>query len=90
MWRVLCYHNFMSLDCPFCSPVHEKTLTRLTQSHPEYYISVVTYDGTKNWYLCSECKGVFCLDKMRGIWQLSPQTYTDFVQKKLIKDMLED
>ena len=80
----------MAIDCPFCSPVNENTLSRLPTDHAEYNLSVISYDGTKNWYICSVCKGVYCLDKMRGIWQLSPQTYTDFVKKKLIKDMLED
>ena len=77
------------LDCPFCTPAYSGSLVRLPDNHPEYNLSVISYDGTKNWYLCSECGGVFCRDKIMKKWQLSPDTYTQFIKKGLIEDKLE-
>lgn len=47
-------------------------------------------DGTKKWYRCRVCGGIFCLDKMSREWQFSAETYTELVEKGLIKDYLKD
>lgn len=77
------------MDCPFCYPDKEGSLTILPDSHPEHYLVEKTNDGTKKWYFCTECSGAFCRDKVKQVWQLSAETYTQFVQKGWIKDQLE-
>ena len=49
-----------------------------------------TNDGTKKWYRCVECNGIFCLDKMTRRWEFSAETYTELVQKGLLNDYLEE
>lgn len=76
------------LDCPFCFPNVERSLTILSSTNNEYYLAVKTMDGTKKWYVCSNCSGVFCRDKLRASWQLSPGTYLQFIEKGWIKDLI--
>lgn len=78
------------MDCPFCAPAYSGTLMRLPESHPEYNLSVISYDGTKNWYLCTQCEGVYCRDKLLKRWQVSPATYSSFVERGLISDKFEE
>lgn len=78
------------MDCPFCYPEKEGTLKILPDSNPEFYLVDLTNDGTKKWFVCSECEGVFCRDKVSQSWQLSAQTYTLFVEKGFIKDRLSE
>ncbi len=78
----------VKLNCPLCYPDKENTMIVLPYGHKEYNLSVLTNDGTKKWFLCEECEGVYCLDKMKSKWQLSPATYTKFVELGLIEDRL--
>jgi len=80
----------MKLDCPFCCPEVEKSMSVLEIGDQEYYLSVHTNDGTKKWYKCENCNGIFCRDKMKKIWQLSPKTYNNFLEKGWIKDLLNN
>lgn len=54
----------------------------------EHNLAIKTMDGTKKWYKCNSCEGVFCRDKLKGEWQLSPNTYVKFVEKGWIKDLI--
>ena len=47
-----------------------------------------TEDGTRKWFKCDKCGGVFCLDKMTRSWKFSAETYTDLVERGLLKDRL--
>lgn len=76
------------LDCPFCTPEVTGTLVCLSTSHPEYQLSLMTSDGTKKWFLCECCEGVFIRDKMTAKWQMSPATYDQFVKDGIIEDRL--
>ena len=49
-----------------------------------------TDDGTRKWYRCDNCESIFCLDKMTRRWKFSAETYTDLVEKGLLKDRLEN
>ena len=55
----------------------------------EYPPAGKTNDGTKKWYKCDHCNGIFCLDKMSRRWQFSAETYTELVQKGLLDNYLE-
>lgn len=74
------------LGCPLC----DSELTKLPKDHPEYFRSIQIRDGTNLWLSCSnkECAAVFVKDKLRSTWNYSPQTYTNLVKKKIIKDRL--
>lgn len=78
----------MKVDCPFCFPEVTASLTVLQLGDEEYNLSVKTNDGTKKWYKCSHCEGTFCRDKLRGVWQLSPNTYIKFIEKGWVKDLI--
>jgi hypothetical protein len=78
------------MDCPFCYPEREGSLVILPDTHQEFYLVEKTDDGTKKWFYCTNCKGVFCRDKVRQIWQLSAETYTEFVKRGFIKDQLQE
>ena len=78
------------VNCPYCYPNLENTLTVITEKYKEYYFYSISMDGTKKWYVCSGCGGVFCYDKVSARWQMSPKTYTEFVKKGLIKDLLNE
>jgi len=77
------------MDCPFCCPEKENSLIPLPSDNKEFYLVEKTNDGTKKWFLCTECQGAFCRDKVRQMWQLSAETYTSFVERGLIKDRFE-
>jgi len=55
----------------------------------EYLPAGKTDDGTKKWFKCERCGGIFCLDKMKRRWQFSAETYTELVQKGLLNDYLK-
>lgn len=76
------------MNCPFCAPEIEDSLTALTKGNKEFYLFSATADGTRKWYQCSGCEGVFCKDKMSGNWLLSPGTYDLFVARGWMKDVL--
>lgn len=76
------------MNCPMCFPAEEDTLIPITEVNTEYYLSVLTKDGTKKWYTCTTCKGVFCRDKLLAIWQISPYTYDKLIESNSIKDIL--
>jgi len=74
------------LECLYCNG----GLELLPKDHPEAGRARITYDGTRKWFLCPDCKAVNIKDKVTGEWLLSPDTYARFVEKGLIKDVLED
>lgn len=76
------------IDCPYCSPGVTQSLDILPTSNKEYQQTLLTMDGTKKWFYCNNCTGVYCFDKMRGIWQFSPDTYTKFLNEGKIIDRL--
>lgn len=76
------------LNCPYCYPNSEGTLNILTESHADYCAYSHAADGTKKWFICGECGGIFCYDRVMARWQMSPKTYTEFVKKGFIKDLL--
>lgn len=79
------------LICPVCSISDELAqLVPIDPSNVEYNMSLKTNDGTKRWYTCTKCRGTFCRDKIKSIWQYSPNTYTDLVNKGFIENILED
>lgn len=78
------------MDCPFCYPDKENTLVILPESNVEFYLVSKTNDGTKKWYLCQNCDGVYCRDKLLKTWQISAETYTRFVDSGLMKDLLRE
>lgn len=81
----------MSIVCPICGIDDEDAkLNPIASSNAEYYLSLKTNDGTKKWYTCIKCKGTFCRDKIKGIWQYSPKTYTNLVNTGIIADKLEN
>lgn len=80
----------MNIPCCYCGETKNGFLTVLSSDSPEFHLSLLTRDGTKKWYKCNSCKGVFCKDKLTGQWQLSPATYSTFVEKGYIKDQLLD
>jgi len=75
-------------NCPFCYPDTEETLIILPTTHKEFISCSLTEDGTRKWFLCNQCGGVFCRDKLTRKWQLSPITYDKFVNKGLVKNQL--
>jgi hypothetical protein len=77
----------MKIECPICL---QEELVPLGTNHQEYYLSVLTHDGTKKWYLCEGCNGIVCRDKMLGVWQVSPSTYDLLVSTGHLKDRLND
>ncbi len=77
-------------NCPFCYPEVENSLSILDPTNEEFYITMLTNDGTRKWFSCSNCNGVFCKDKLNGRWQLSPKTYDLFLKLGMIKNLLED
>lgn len=78
----------IKLNCPLCFPDEEETMSVLKSGNKEYHLAVLTNDGTKKWFHCEKCDGVYCLDKMKSKWQLSPATYTKFTESGLIEDRL--
>lgn len=81
----------LKVTCINCSTEDsESLLIMLPENHKEFYLARLTNDGTKKWYLCPKCEGVFCRDKVLGIWQLSPGTYTEFVKRGIIEDRLQN
>lgn len=76
-----------SLQCPNCGETDGGTLALLSTTSPEFSASQFS-DGTKKWFECSKCGGVFVRDKLLGKWALSPKTYDRFVKEGLIKDQL--
>lgn len=72
-------------QCPYC----EGGLELLPSSHPEFVQAQHTSDGTRKWFICKSCTGVWCYDKILKSWFMSPQTYTDFVEQGKIPDVLE-
>jgi hypothetical protein len=77
--------SISSLSCPYC----DGDLEILPGTHPEFASTQLTYDGTRKWFLCTKCEGVFCFDKLTRSWKISPATYTKFVQEGKIPDRLE-
>lgn len=77
-------------NCPFCYPDVEASLELLAEDHPEFVSVNLANDGTKKWFSCKQCGGVFCLDRLSKRWQLSPKTYDRFVRDGLIKNKLSD
>jgi len=75
----------MELKCPYC----DNDLDLLPSTHPEYKSTLLTYDGTRKWFVCNTCEGVWCLDKITKSWKISPETYTRFVEEGKIPDRLE-
>lgn len=75
-------------NCPLCYPDYEDTLILLPETHEEFIRCHLTEDGTRKWFLCQECGGVFCRDKITRKWQLSPLTYDKFMKRGLVKDQL--
>jgi hypothetical protein len=73
-----------SLECINCG----SNLELLSKDHKEYTLANLTYDGTRKWFLCSGCKGVFCRDKVTGRWGISPDTYARFLEEGVIEDIL--
>jgi len=55
----------------------------------EYAPAGKTDDGTKKWFKCGKCGGIYCLDKMTRTWQFAAETYTELVEKGLLNDYLE-
>lgn len=80
----------LKLNCPFCFPEVEYTLGNLSKEHIDYYLVALLNDGTKKWYYCDSCNGAYCYDKISSQWQISPNTYIDFVNKGIIKDILNE
>lgn len=76
----------LELPCPTC--LDESNLEFLSPNHPEYQMANFINDGTKKWYFCNKCGGVYCKDKMTSAWQYSPKTYDSFVEKGIIEDKL--
>lgn len=74
-----------TVECINCCGV----MIPLPADHEEYIQSRLTYDGTRKWFLCTECGGVFCKDKVTGKWNLSPKTYTRFVEEGTVEDLLK-
>lgn len=77
-----------NLKCPICPPELESNLNLLPKTHPEYYQSLQTNDGTRKWFFCEKCDCVFCRDKVTATWQYSPKTYDTLLEKKLINNRL--
>lgn len=73
------------VDCLYC----DNDLDLLPDTHPEYKTLLSTSDGTRKWYICNKCAGVFCKDKQTGAWYVSPETYDRFISEGKIKDRLE-
>jgi hypothetical protein len=79
---------------------NSEKLECVMQCEPEAYMEPLdpslyaaarqTNDGTRKWYKCENCGSVFCLDKMTRRWQFSAETYTDLVEKGLLKDRLQN
>lgn len=73
------------LSCKYC----EGNLEILPTDHPEYSQTQLTFDGTRKWFLCHDCKGVWCYDKVQKTWLMSPQTYTNWVNEGKIPNLLD-
>jgi len=71
--------------CKYC----EGDLDLLPTTHPEFAQTQLTFDGTRKWFVCTDCAGVWCYDKVQKTWLMSPQTYTDWVKQGKIPDLLE-
>jgi len=77
------------IRCPYCPPDEEKALLeRLAIGDEEYYDSLKTADGTRKWFKCPVCTGVYCRDKVKARWLYSPKTYDRFVKEGVIKNKL--
>ena len=72
------------LKCIYC----DSDLVVLPNDHKEFRSASLTYDGTRKWFLCKSCTGVFIYDKLTRSWKLSPSTYTRFVEEGKIPDKL--
>jgi hypothetical protein len=73
-----------SLGCIFCGG----GMQILPSTHKEFYTLNLSYDGTRRWFLCTKCEGVFGKDKVMNTWSISPDTYVRFVEEGKIKDKL--
>lgn len=75
------------LECPVC--LEATGMGILSVSHPEFQMASFTNDGTKKWFFCPKCQGVFCRDKITARWQYSPKTYDLLVSRGQIEDKLD-
>lgn len=75
----------LKVSCIYC----DGDLNPLPESHQEYVQLYLTYDGTRRWFECENCEGVFAKDKVTGGWLLSPNTYSKFVEEGKIEDRLK-
>lgn len=79
------------LKCLVCDIDEEgAVLIPLPKDHKEYQQSIKILDGTRKWYLCTKCGCTFCKDKIREVWQYSPNTYSNLLEQGKISNKLED